>query len=315
MECHSSKIIFIVGPTAVGKSAAALKLAKKIQGEIISCDSMQVYKEINIASNKPSEREQNLIRHHLIDVVSVSEDFNVSLFNQLTLEAIKEIQKRKHIPIIVGGSGMYMQVVLDGIFEEGYKDEVLRKELWAIAEGGGKRTLYDRLIIEDREAAKKIHPNDVKKIIRALEVCQVTKKPVTEIQKKRQGIWGKYDIKIFVLNRERQKLYERINQRVEQMFAEGLLEEIKILPQDKLSVTVKGLIGVKEGLAVLAGEYDLERAKYLMKRNTRHFAKRQLTWFRKDKRLEWIMINEKDTAEDIAERIIISGNETNRSDN
>ncbi len=314
MECHLPKIIFIVGPTAVGKSAVALKLAQKIQGEIISCDSMQVYKEINIASNKPSEREQSLIKHHLINVVSVSEDFNVALFNQLTLDAIKEIHQRKYIPIIVGGSGMYMQVVLDGIFEGGGKDEALRKKLWAIAEGGGKQSLYDRLIKEDSKAAKKIHPNDIKKIIRALEVCQVAKKPVTEIQKNRQGIWGEYDIKIFALNRERQELYERINRRVDQMFTEGLLEEIKALSKDKLSVTVKGLIGIKEGLAVLAGEYDVERAKYLMKRNTRHFAKRQLTWFRKDKRLEWIMINEKDTAEDIAERMRIRGNKTNRSD-
>ncbi len=305
---NSSKIIFIIGPTAVGKSDIAFHFVKKVQGEIISCDSMQVYKEINIASDKPSVEILSSVPHHLVNIISVEEEFNVARFNELALEAIKDIQGRNRIPVIVGGSGMYMKVLLDGIFEGGHKNEVLRQELWNLAEEEGDQVLYNRLKEKDMEASAKIHPNDVKKIIRALEVCQMKRGPILEVRKKRKGIWGKYDIKLFALNRERHELYTKINDRVDQMFDKGLLEEIKGLPKERLSLTAQGLIGVKEILAALSGEYDLEQARYLMKRNTRHFAKRQLTWFRKDERLTWIMINEGDAAKDIAERIYSSGN-------
>jgi len=302
----SPKIIFIVGPTAVGKSDAAFYFAQKIQGEIISCDSMQVYKEINIASSKPSEEFLSAVPHHLLNIISVEEEFNVSRFNELSLEAIKSIHARNCIPIIVGGSGMYMQILLDGIFEGGEKNEIFRQELRELAEKEGKQVLYDKLKKADSVSARKIHANDVKKIIRALEILQM-KESILEVKKRRKGIWGKYDIKLFALNRDRKDLYTKINDRADQMFAEGIVEEIKRLQKKRLSLTAQGLIGVKEILAALSGEYDLEQAKYLIKRNTRHFAKRQLTWFRKEDRLEWIMINSGETAKDIAERIFNSG--------
>jgi tRNA dimethylallyltransferase len=197
------KIIFIVGPTAVGKSDVAFFLSKKIQGEIISCDSMQIYKEINIASNKPSEDVTNNLPHHLINIISVEEEFDVARYNQLALAAIKEIHDRGHVPVVVGGSGMYMQVLLDGIFEGGVKNEALRKDLKEQARQYGNQFLYDRLKEENLQAAKKIHPNDVRRVIRALEISRQEKMPICELQQKREGLWGKYDIRLIALNRDR----------------------------------------------------------------------------------------------------------------
>jgi len=298
-----SKIIFIVGPTAVGKSEVAYHLAKKIGGEIISCDSMQVYKEIHIASNKPSEEILRVIPHHLLNIVSIEEEFDVAQFNQLAITAIRDIHARERIPIVVGGSGLYMEVLLDGIFEGGDKNEALRTELRQLAMDEGNQALYDKLKEIDPGAASKIHPNNIKRIIRALEVCCNEQCSISELQHKRQGIWGKYDIKLFVLNRHREALYKKINDRVDQMFDEGIIEEIRALEKKTWSYTAKGLIGVKEVLAYLSGDIDLAQAQYLMKRNTRHFAKRQLTWFRRDKRLEWMMIDAEDTAESVMEKI------------
>ncbi|MBN1869098.1 MAG: tRNA (adenosine(37)-N6)-dimethylallyltransferase MiaA [Candidatus Omnitrophica bacterium] len=297
------KIIFIVGPTAVGKSDVAFSLAQNIQGEIVSCDSMQVYKEIHIASNKPSKSALHKIRHHLIGILSVEEGFDVARYDRLAREAIQEIHGRNRIPIVVGGSGMYMQVLLDGIFEGGMKNEALRKDLRQQAKQYGNQYLYDRLNDEDPQAAKKIHPNDVRRVIRALEICLTEKLPVSEVQKKREGLWGKYDISLFALNRDRRELYSHIDDRVKQMVLEGLPEEIKRLNKASWSLTARKIIGVQEMQGYLGGQYDLEKAVELMKLNTRRLAKRQLTWFRKENRLKWILISETDTSEKIAEAI------------
>lgn len=288
----SDLIIFIVGPTAVGKSDVALELAKKIKGEIVSCDAMQVYREITIASNKPSNKILKEIPHHLINVVSVENEFDVAKFNQLALAAIKKILLKKCVPIIVGGSGLYMQVLLDGIFDGASKNESLRQEYEKIAAQKGNQFLYEKLKIQDPDAAKKIHPNNIKRVIRALEVCALHKTPLSRVQKNRSGIWGKYDIRIFALTMEREKMYELINDRVERMFDQGLVDEVKKLRDIKLSKTASLMIGVKEIKAYLDGEYDLNRAKSLIKQNTRHYAKRQLTWFRKEKRLSWVSVED-----------------------
>lgn len=298
------KIIFIVGPTAVGKTSLALLLAKKIKGEIISCDAMQVYKEVNIASNKPSPKIRQLIPHHLIDVVSISKSYNVVAFRKTALKTIRNIHRKNKIPIIVGGSGLYMNVLLDGIFEGAKKDLKLRLRLQKEAEEKGREFLYERLKRLDLKAAQKIHPNDTKRIIRALEVYLINKKPISQLQKKRQGLWGKYDIKIFALVRSRARLYERINERVERMFEDGLVDEMKNLLKRPWSPTASALIGVKEVKGFLKGEYNLERAKYLMKLHTRRYAKRQLTWFRKDKRLHWINLEEHDKLSLVVARLM-----------
>jgi len=297
------KIIFIVGPTAVGKSQAALFLARRIEGEIISCDSMQVYKEINIANDKPLQEVLAAVPHHLINIVSVEEVFDVEWFNTEATRVIKDIHNRGHIPVIVGGSGLYMQVLLDGIFQGAPRNEELRKDLERLAKKKGNEFIHQQLQKKDPQAALKIHPHNLKKMIRALEVCVTAKQPISILQKNRQGIWGKYDIRLVALNRDREELYQRINQRVERMFQEGLVDEIKDLDNKKWGRTADGIIGVNEVRDYLKGHCDLEQAIEQTQLNTRHFAKRQLTWFRKEERLQWIFLKSGDTPEDIANQI------------
>lgn len=300
---NSNVIIFIVGPTAVGKSEAAFHLAQSIHGEIVSCDSMQVYKEINIVNNKPPQDILKAVAHHLVNIISIEEEFHVARFNQLALAAIQEIHGRGHIPIIVGGSGLYMEILLDGIFEGGAKDEALRGDLKQQARQYGNQFLYDKLKAEDGKAAEKIHPNDVRRVVRALEVRAIEKMPISQLRRQREGIWGKYDIRLFVLNMERQDLYERVDRRVEKMIEAGLVEEIERLKDARWSPTAGKIIGVQEVRGFFNQEYDLETVKERMKLNTRHLAKRQLTWFRRDDRLEWIMLPPDRTPEGIAEKI------------
>ena len=289
----SRSIIFIVGPTAVGKSEVALSVAREIKGEIISCDSMQIYKEINIASSKPSAQEIKKVPHHLVNVMSVCDEFDVARFNTLANAAVKDILARGRIPIIVGGSGLYMQILLDGIFESSSRDELLREKLKQEAEVKGNAYLYDWLKKHDPQAASKIHVNDMKRIVRALEVCLTQKTAISQLQKNRAGLWGKYDITVIGLNQKRENLYERINGRVESMFQSGLIDEIKNISVLHLSKTAQGLIGIKEILSYLRRENTLDEAKENMKQNTRHLAKKQLTWFRKEKRIQWIDVDGK----------------------
>ncbi len=300
---NPKKIIFIVGPTAVGKSEAAFFLARRIEGEIISCDSMQVYKEINIANDKPLQEVLAEVPHHLINIVSVEEVFDVEWFNTEATKVIKDIHNRGHIPVIVGGSGLYMQVLLDGIFQGAPRNEELRKDLERLAKKKGNEFIHQQLQKKDPQAALKIHPHNLKKMIRALEVCVTAKQPISILQKNRQGIWGKYDIRLVALNRDREELYQRINQRVERMFQEGLVDEIKDLDNKKWGRTADGIIGVNEVRDYLKGHCDLEQAIEQTQLNTRHFAKRQLTWFRKEERLQWIFLKSGDTPEDIADQI------------
>jgi len=298
MNCQ--KIIFIVGPTAVGKSDVAFALAQNIEGEIISCDSMQIYKEIHVANNKPNQHILDSVPHHLVGILPVEQEYDVAQFNQRTLEIIEEIHQRGHIPVIVGGSGMYMQILLDGIFEGGSKNEALRKDLKDQVKQRGNEYLYGKLEEADPQAASKIHPNDLRRVIRALEICMTENMPFSQLQKDRQGLWGKYKISLFVLNRQRQELYDRINARVEQMFDDGIVNEVQSIEEDRWGTTAKKIIGIEEVQGYLRGEYDLDEAKERIKLHTRHLAKRQLTWFRNEKRLQWITIGPQDTVESIA---------------
>ncbi|HOW35733.1 MAG TPA: tRNA (adenosine(37)-N6)-dimethylallyltransferase MiaA [Candidatus Omnitrophota bacterium] len=300
------KIIFVVGPTAVGKTEVAFLLARKIKGEIISLDAMQVYKEISVLSNKPSGIIRKKIPHHLVDVVSIRQNFDAAVFRKKALAAVKRIIAKRKIPVIAGGSGFYMTVLLDGIFKGVGASERIRKRLEREEIKNGCGFLHQKLERIDPQAALKIHPHDTKRIIRALEVFALTRKPISELQKKREGLWGKFDIRIFALNRDRGELYKMIDDRVDAMFKEGAVGEVEDLIKRKWSKTAEAIIGVKEIKSFLNGQHDCARARDLIKRNTRRYAKRQLTWFRRDKRLCWITIGGNDKPSLIVSKIINS---------
>ena len=283
-----NNILFIVGPTGVGKSALAIEAARYCGGEIVSCDAMQVYREVNIASDKPLPAMRALVPHHLLDVVSVEDDFNVARYRVLALAAIEDIFQRGRKVIVCGGSGMYMMALLDGLFDSVEIPAGIREALMAQINAEGSVVLHQRLQQVDSVSAGKINPNDAQRIIRALEIFESTGMPISALQPERNGLWGKYSIGIIGLFRSRQELYSRAEVRIERMFELGLVEEVNLLNVRPLSATASRLIGIREVNGFINGEYPQERAKELMKLNTRHYIKRQLTWFRKDQRIEWV---------------------------
>ncbi|MBM3245522.1 MAG: tRNA (adenosine(37)-N6)-dimethylallyltransferase MiaA, partial [Candidatus Omnitrophica bacterium] len=288
---------------AAGKSEVAALLAKKIGGEVISCDSMQIYKGMDILTSKPGKALFKKVPHHLIGALPVSGEYNVSRYRKDALAKINGIIKRGKIPVFAGGTGLYMSILVDGIFRIHKIDRKIRENLYKLAKERGNKYLHEMLQRKDPEAADKIHPNDTKRIIRALEVFKATGKPISLLQKTRKGIAGDHDVKIFCLNLPREKLYDRINRRVELMFKNGLVKEVSLLKRHKLSRTARFAIGLNEVNGFLAGEYDLNTAKEMMKRNTRLYAKRQLTWFRRDKRINWIELTGKERAKVIVDRL------------
>lgn len=297
------KIIFIVGPTAIGKSEAAVYFAKRIGAEIISCDSMQVYKGMDIITSKPKLTLRKKIKHYLIGTVPLSKDYDVSSYRKDALKKVKEIIARGKVPLFVGGTGLYMSILADGIFEEDIKDELIREKLYKLAKNRGSLYLHNQLKKVDFEASEKIHPNDTKRIIRALEVFKVTGKPISGLQKKRRGLRDEYEVRIFCLNAGRDKVYKKIDKRVELMFKAGLIKEVKGLLKKRLSRNASFAIGLREIKGYLNGDYGLEAAKDMIQLKTRRYAKRQLTWFRKDKKIEWINLKDSDTPTKISRRI------------
>jgi tRNA dimethylallyltransferase len=288
------KLIFIVGPTATGKSEIALTLAAQINAEIVSCDSMLLYREPVIITNKPSVAMRAQVPHHFIDVISVEDTYNAFSYYQQATEYIDKLYERGVPVIVCGGTGLYAQTLLDGIFGGVSADPELRQQLAKEAETKGSIFLHAKLKEVDSLSAEKISPNDTKRIIRALEVYYRTGVPISCKQKERKGLWGRVPLVIFGITLPRDMLYERINTRVEQMFEQGAVEEVRQLRTLALSLTAQKIIGIKEIGAYLCGDAGLEEAKELMKKNTRNFAKRQNTWFRKDKRINWIDVGEKD---------------------
>lgn len=284
-------LVVLTGPTAVGKTKLSIELAKAIGGEIISADSMQVYKYMDIGSAKISQVEMQEIPHHLINVLEPTEDFNVVIFQQKCKECIKDIYKRGHIPILTGGTGFYIQAVLNDIdFTENKEDNEYRASLEELADLKGGEYLHDMLRSVDPEAAEAIHSNNIKRIIRALEYHHLTGEKISVHNKIEQEKESVYNSCYFVLNDERHKLYQRIDERVDEMIENGLVEEVNSLRKMGCHsglVSMQGL-GYKEILSYLNGKLDFERAVYLLKRDTRHFAKRQLTWFRREKEVIWI---------------------------
>lgn len=284
-------LIVIAGPTASGKTSLSVELAKKINGEVISADSMQIYKYMDIGTAKIKEEEKEGIKHFLVDELYPDEEFNINIFQKMAKEAIDKIISKGKIPIIVGGTGFYIQsVVYDIAFEDTNKDEQYREELERIAKNEGNKVLHNMLEKVDKDSANKIHENNVKRVIRALEFYKQTGLPISKHNEEEKNKKSPYNLLFYVLNMDRDVLYDRIDRRVDIMINEGLVDEVKKLIDmgySKDLVSMKGL-GYKEIVGYLDGFYDLERAIYILKRDTRHFAKRQLTWFKREKDVIWL---------------------------
>ena len=294
-------LIILTGPTAVGKTKASIGLAKALNGEIISADSMQVYKHMDIGSAKIRPEEMQGIKHYLIDELEPDEEFHVVRFQEMAKKALEEIYAKNKIPIVVGGTGFYIQALLYDIdFTENDEDTEYRKELEQLAAEKGAEVLHNMLREVDPEAADTIHANNVKRVIRALEFYKQTGNKISEHNEQERAKSSPYDFCYFVLNDERERLYERINLRIDQMLEEGLVEEVRVLKElgyTKDMVSMQGL-GYKEILDYLNGNCTLEEAIYILKRDTRHFAKRQLTWFRRERDVIWISKNDYQYDED-----------------
>lgn len=284
-------MIILTGPTAVGKTKASIALAKSIGGEIISADSMQVYKDMDIGSAKIRPEEMQGVPHYLIDELNPDEEFHVVRFQEMAKQAMEKIYANGHVPIVVGGTGFYIQALLYDIdFTESNEDSAYREELEQIAKERGAEYLHEELRKVDEKSAETIHANNVKRVIRALEFFKQTGQKISEHNEAERAKESPYAFCYFVLTDERSNLYDRIDKRVDQMMQDGLLEEVKRLRErgyTKDMVSMQGL-GYKELFAYLDGACTLEEAIYILKRDTRHFAKRQLTWFRRERDVIWI---------------------------
>lgn len=284
-------LIILTGPTAVGKTELSIRLAKAVNGEIISADSMQVYKKMDIGTAKIRLEEMQGVKHYLIDCLEPDEDFNVVLFQKMAKDAMEKIYDAGHIPIIAGGTGFYIQALLYDInFDNVNEESEYRKYLKDIADKEGNEVLHGMLAKVDEKSAKDIHPNNVKRVIRALEYFHQTGKKISEHNEEQSQNVSPYNFVYFVLNDDRKLLYERIDRRVDEMFEEGLEQEVKRLIDSGLTrenISMQG-IGYKEMFDYFDGMYDIDTAKALIKQDTRHFAKRQLTWFRREKDVTWI---------------------------
>ena len=285
------KLIILTGPTAVGKTKLSIALAKAIDGEIISADSMQVYKKMDIGSAKITPDEMAGVPHFLVDIISPSEAFNVVTFQQKAKQAMADIYSRGKIPIIVGGTGFYIQAILNDIeFDENEQSTKIREKYERLLQEQGEDVLHQELAKVDEQAAAEIHPNNSKRVIRALEYFEQTGQKISKHNQEQRAKQSPYDFRYFVLNDDRERLYARIDERVDKMIANGLVDEVKGLHEDgytKDMVSMQGL-GYKEILKYLDGECSLEDAVYRIKRDTRHFAKRQITWFKRERDVIWV---------------------------
>lgn len=286
-------LIIIAGPTASGKTALSVELARRISGEVISADSMQVYRHMDVGSAKVTPEETCGIPHHLIDVLEPTEDFNVVIFQKMAKKAMHEIWDRGHIPIICGGTGFYVQALVRDIdFTETEEDSLLREELEKRAKQEGAEAIHRELAAVDPESAKAIHPNNVKRMIRAIEFYRQTGMTISEHNRREREKKSPYRCFYYVLNMDRSVLYDRINRRVDLMMEQGLLDETEKLRDmgcRRESTAMQGL-GYKEMMSYLDGECTLKDAVDDIKENTRHFAKRQLTWFRREQDVRWIWL-------------------------
>lgn len=305
-------LVIIAGPTAVGKTDISIEVAKRLNGEVVSADSMQIYKYLDIGSAKPTDEEMEDIKHYLIDEIDPREEFSVVQYRDLAKKYIDEIISKNKLPIVAGGTGLYVNsLIYEMDFSSTVSDKGIREKLTKEYEKYGAEYLHDKLKEVDKESAERIHQNNVKRVIRALEIFYTTGESIKDFSK--DLVESKdYDVILIGLNRDRKELYERINKRVDIMFNSGLLDEVKKLVEIGLAsddISMKG-IGYKEVIGYLNNEYDLDRAIELVKRNTRRYAKRQLTWFKRYKNIKWFNLDKKTNKEKIICNIIefVEGN-------
>lgn len=298
------KIIVICGPTAVGKTEYAIETALKVNGEIVSCDSMQLYKYMDIGSAKPTAEEQTRVKHYLVDEIDPAQAFSAAKYQALAKKAIEEIFAKEKTPVIAGGTGLYLNALLyDMDFSAPPRNDAYRDQLYREADEFGPEYLHEKLANADPDAANRIHPNNIKKVVRALEAAEEGKK-VRDFSKDLQPT-ADYDAILIGLTRNREELYDRINRRVDLLIKRGLLEEVRELLAKGLTegdISMKG-IGYKEIIGYYHGQYSLQEAIDLVKKNTRHYAKRQLTWFKRYKEMKWFNISEYDSDADCLKEI------------
>lgn len=298
-------VIVIVGPTCSGKTSLSIELARELRTEILSADSRQVFKHLNIGTAKPKTELLNSIKHHFIDSINIDEKFNASIFEEEALKIIENLFQQKKIPIVVGGSGLYIQALVDGIFNIVSTDDEMRNKFLEIKTKDGVEALYNELKNVDPVSAAKMLPQNWKRVTRALEVYYSTGRPIWELQQlyKREN---EINFLQYGLDWDREQLYSNIELRVDEMIKNGLVEEVNNVLSKGYSTNLNALntVGYKEIIKYLENEISLDEAISLIKRNTRRFAKRQLTWFRKDKRIKWIPINDIEQIEKISTAIL-----------
>lgn len=301
-------LLAIVGPTAVGKTEIAIEVAERIKGEIISADSMQIYKYMDIGTAKPTKEEKKGVPHHLIDIIEPDEEFSVADYKYLAEKVIEDVSKRRNVPILTGGTGLYINAVCyNYAFSNFHKDDNLRKELEEKAKNYGNEYLYNILKEVDPKSAEKIHVNNRKRLIRALEVFFGTGKPFSFFEEETKKRTSPYDLLIFGLTRPREELYDRINKRVIKMIEQGLIDEVKSLLKKGYSKDLNSMqgLGYKETIEYLEGKITLDEAIYKIQRDTRHYAKRQFTWFKKNKDIIWLDVS-KEGKEKIIQHIVLA---------
>jgi tRNA dimethylallyltransferase len=304
---EKNDLLIISGPTAVGKTEISIKLAKKLDGEIISADSMQIYKYMDIGSAKITKGEMEGIQHHLIDFLEPNFNFSVAEYKIMATTLINDVLSKKKLPIITGGTGLYIDsIICNYNFTEADKDEVYRADLLALSEIEGKEYVHNLLKNIDRASYEKIHHNNLKRVIRALEVYKLTGIPFSEYDDNSAKHDIPYNLHYFVLTMNREELYDRINKRVDIMMSRGLLDEVINLKAAGYSVDMQSMkgIGYKELLYYLNGDISLDKAVDMIKQGSRNYAKRQLTWFRKDPRVHWINKDEFSSNDEITEYIL-----------
>lgn len=307
MNLHNAKLPlhFLIGPTASGKSAVALSLAPRINAEILSMDSMAVYRGIDVLAAKPSASERARAPHHLIDIVEPHETFSVGRYVEVAEGAVRDITIRGRRALFVGGTPLYLKALAEGFFDGPPADHDLRARLSARAAAEGTWRLHSELSARDPTAASRIHPNDLRRIVRALEVLELTGRPISEWQTQFGNPSSRYHCTVIGLRWDRRELYRRIEQRVDEMFERGLIEEVRKLRehQPPVSLSASQALGYREVGLYLEGKISLAEARTLLQTHTRQFARRQLIWFRTFRNIHWVDVSAADTAENVAERI------------
>lgn len=302
-----AKIPILVGPTASGKTDLSLRIAERLSFEILSADSRQVYRHMDIGTAKPTEEERRRVPHHCIDIADPDAVFSAGQYGMLARGIVRGILSRNKTALVVGGSGLYIRALVDGIFHGNFRDEGVRRRLNEEAEGLGLESMHRCLRDVDPVAAGRIHPNDRRRIIRALEVCAISGRPLSRLQKEGTEP-ADFDPLFFGLNWPRDVLYERIERRVDRMMEKGLVDEVRKLKETGYSPAHNAMdsVGYREIFHHLDGRITLEEAVALIKKNTRRFAKRQMTWFRSDRRIEWMEVRDSMEFDGMADRIVFS---------